>query len=60
MTSVAHRLGGGAAAYSASQPLRALCDVEAARQHLQFAHKHRVALGRILAGADITYPPYIT
>jgi indole-3-acetate monooxygenase len=60
VTSVAHRLGGGAAAYSSSPLLRALCDVEAARQHLQFAHKHRVALGRVLAGVDATYPPYIT
>jgi indole-3-acetate monooxygenase len=60
VTSVAHRLGGGAAAYSNSPLLRALCDVEAARQHLQFARKHRVPLGRILAGVDVTYPPYIT
>jgi indole-3-acetate monooxygenase len=60
VTSVAHRLGGGAAAYEGSPLLRALCDVEAARQHLQFAHKHRMTLGKILAGVDVAYPPYIT
>jgi alkylation response protein AidB-like acyl-CoA dehydrogenase len=59
VTSVAHRLGGGAATYVGSPLLRALCDVQAARQHLQFAHKHRLALGRILAGVDVAYPPYI-
>jgi indole-3-acetate monooxygenase len=59
VTSVAHRLGGGAATYAGSPLLRALCDIEAARQHLQFAHKHRVTFGRILAGVDVAYPPYI-
>ena len=60
VTAVAHRLGGGAAAYADSPLLRALCDVEAARQHFQFAHTHRIELGKALAGLDVTYPPYIT
>jgi alkylation response protein AidB-like acyl-CoA dehydrogenase len=60
VTAVAHRLGGGAAAYGASPLLHALNDVYAARQHYQFAHEHRSALGRVLAGVDETYPPYIT
>jgi hypothetical protein len=34
--------------------------VEAARQHYQFAHQHRIELGKVLAGLDVTYPPYIT
>jgi len=58
VTSVAHRLGGGAAAYGDGPLLRALNDVEAARQHFQFAHEHRNTLGRIVAGD--TYPPYMT
>ena len=52
---VPHRLGGGAAAYADSPLLRALCDVEAARQHFQFAHTHRIELGKALAGLDVTY-----
>jgi alkylation response protein AidB-like acyl-CoA dehydrogenase len=54
-TSVAHRLGGGAAAYAGSRLLRALCDVEAARQHLLFAHAHRPALAQIRSGIDMPY-----
>ena len=57
---VAHRLGGGGAVYAASPLLHALDDVLAARQHFQFAHEHRIALGRVLAGVDARYPPYIT
>jgi hypothetical protein len=60
VTSVAHRLGGGAAAYAGNPLLRALCDVEAARQHYQFAHEHRIEHAKVLAGLDVTYPPYIT
>ncbi len=60
VASVAHRLGGGAAAYLDSPLLRALNDVEAARQHFQFAHEHRIVLGQIVAGCDVTYPPYVT
>ena len=26
----------------------------------EFAHEHRITLGRIVAGCDDTYPPYIT
>jgi indole-3-acetate monooxygenase len=60
VTAVAHRLGGGAAAYADSPLLRALNDVQAARQHFQFGHEHRVELGRVVAGLNVTYPPYIT
>lgn len=60
VTAEAHRLGGGAAAYAGSPLLRALDDVLAARQHYQFAREHRVGLGRVLAGVDDRYPPYIT
>jgi indole-3-acetate monooxygenase len=59
-TSVAHQLGGGAAAYADSRLLRALCDVQAARQHLLFSHKHLPELARPLVGLDTTYPPFIT
>jgi indole-3-acetate monooxygenase len=58
-TSTAHRLGGGAAAYRDSPLLRALDDVHAARQHLLFAHKHRVELGKALAGLEVRYPPFL-
>ncbi len=60
VTGVAHRLGGSAAVYADSPLLHALDDVLAARQHFQFAAEHRVDLGRVLAGLDATYPPYIT
>ena len=59
VTSVAHRLGGGAAAYHGSPLLRAVNDVLAARQHLLFSHQHRAELGRILAGLDAAYPPFV-
>jgi alkylation response protein AidB-like acyl-CoA dehydrogenase len=58
-TSTAHQLGGGAAAYRDSPLLRALDDVHAARQHLLFAHKHRAALGKALAGLEVHYPPFL-
>ena len=58
-TSVAHQLGGGAAAYTGSRLLRALGDVQAARQHLLFSHKHLPELAKPLAGLDTTYPPFI-
>ena len=60
VTAVAHRLGGGSAAYADSRLLRALDDVLAARQHYQFAHDHRAPLGRVLTGVSDSYPPYIT
>jgi indole-3-acetate monooxygenase len=60
VTGVAHRLGGGATVYSSSPLLHALHDVQAARQHYQFAAEHRIGLGKVLAGLDETYPPYIT
>jgi alkylation response protein AidB-like acyl-CoA dehydrogenase len=59
VTSTAHQLGGGAAAYRDSPLLRALDDVHAARQHLLFAHKHRVELGKALAGLEVRYPPFL-
>jgi indole-3-acetate monooxygenase len=59
VTSVAHQLGGGAAAYRGSHLLRALCDVQAGRQHWLFARQHLVELGKIVAGLDATYPPYV-
>jgi alkylation response protein AidB-like acyl-CoA dehydrogenase len=56
---ITHRLGGGAAAYRASPLLRALCDVETARQHMMFSHGLRPNLARILAGTDEAYPPFV-
>jgi alkylation response protein AidB-like acyl-CoA dehydrogenase len=56
---VVHRLGGGAAAYRASPLLRALRDVETARQHMMFGHGLRPNLARILAGTDEAYPPFV-
>jgi alkylation response protein AidB-like acyl-CoA dehydrogenase len=58
-TSVAHQLGGGGAAYAGSPLLRALCDVEAARQHQLFAHKHRSEFVKVLAGMGTSYPPFL-
>jgi indole-3-acetate monooxygenase len=59
VTSVAHNLGGGDAAYADSPLPRALRDVETARQHLLYAHKHRVELGKALVGLDVVYPPFL-
>jgi alkylation response protein AidB-like acyl-CoA dehydrogenase len=59
VTATAHRLGGGAAAYAGSPLLRALNDVQAARQHILFGHHHLAPLGRILAGEDRPYPPLV-
>jgi alkylation response protein AidB-like acyl-CoA dehydrogenase len=58
-TSGAHHLGGGAAAYRGSRLLRAINDVQAARQHLLFSHHHLGELGKLLAGLDVSYPPYV-
>jgi alkylation response protein AidB-like acyl-CoA dehydrogenase len=58
-TSVAHQLGGGAAAYTGNRLLRALVDIHAARQHLLFAPTHRPVLGRALVGLDVSYPPFV-
>ena len=58
-TSAAHQLGGGAAAYTGSRLLRALCDVHAGRQHLLFSPKHLPELAKPLAGLNSTYPPFI-
>jgi alkylation response protein AidB-like acyl-CoA dehydrogenase len=59
VTSAAHHLGGGAAAYRGSRLLRALNDVQAARQHLLFSHHHLSELGKAVAGLDVAYPPYV-
>ncbi|MEH2622264.1 alkylation response protein AidB-like acyl-CoA dehydrogenase [Bradyrhizobium sp. AZCC 1719] len=59
VTSTAHHLGGGAAAYRGSRLLRALSDVQAARQHLLFSHHHLGELGKLVAGLDLAYPPYV-
>ena len=56
----AHRLGGGAAAYRTSPLLRALRDVETARQHAMFSHGLRPHLARTLAGTDEAHPPFVT
>jgi alkylation response protein AidB-like acyl-CoA dehydrogenase len=55
----AHRLGGGAAAYRTSPLLRALRDVETARQHHIFSRGLRAQLARILAGTDEAFPPFV-
>ena len=59
VTSTAHQLGGGAAIYRGSRLLRALSDVQAARQHLLFSHQHLSNLGKLIAGLDGVYPPYV-
>jgi alkylation response protein AidB-like acyl-CoA dehydrogenase len=59
VTSTAHHLGGGTAAYRGSRLLRALNDVQAARQHLLFSHHHLSELGKLVAGLDVAYPPYV-
>jgi indole-3-acetate monooxygenase len=59
VTSTAHHLGGGAAAYRGSRLLRALNDVQAGRQHLLFSHHHLSELGKLVAGLDVPYPPYV-
>jgi indole-3-acetate monooxygenase len=59
VTSVAHHIGGGSAAYRASTLLRALGDVQASRQHLLFAPKHRSELAKILAGVETSYLPFV-
>jgi len=55
----AHRLGGGAAAFRTSPLLRALRDVETARQHMMFSRGMRAHLGRVLAGTDEVFPPFV-
>jgi indole-3-acetate monooxygenase len=55
----AHRLGGGAAAYLTSPLLRALRDVETARQHTMFSRGLRSHLARTLAGTDEAHPPFV-
>jgi NADPH-dependent ferric siderophore reductase len=60
VTTVAHRLGGGAATYADSRLLRALNDIQAVQQHYQFAREHRIELACALTGITDRYPPYIT
>jgi alkylation response protein AidB-like acyl-CoA dehydrogenase len=54
-----HRLGGGAAAYRTSPLLRALRDVETARQHMMFSRGLRHHVARALAGTDEAHPPFV-
>jgi alkylation response protein AidB-like acyl-CoA dehydrogenase len=58
-TTTAHRLGGGPAAYNNSVLLRALRDVQTARQHTLFAHGHAGRLGPSAAGIEVVAPPYV-
>jgi alkylation response protein AidB-like acyl-CoA dehydrogenase len=55
----AHRLGGGASTYRTSPLLRALRDVETARQHAMFNRGLRPQLARTLAGTDEAHPPFV-
>ena len=55
----AHRLAGGAGAYRGNRQLRALRDVETARQHAMFNHGFRPALARIIAGTGEARPPFV-
>ena len=55
----AHRLGGGAAAYRTSPLLRALRDVETARQHMMFSRGLRPHLARTIAGTEEALPPFV-
>jgi len=57
--SVAHRLGGGSAAYAGHPLMTALLDVHTARQHISFGHHYRATLGRIAAGSDEQLPPFV-
>jgi indole-3-acetate monooxygenase len=59
VTSTAHRLGGGRAAYLRSPLARKLRDVHAARQHIMFGFGNRPLLGRALAGMQVFAPPFI-
>lgn len=59
VTSVAHRLSGGAAAYAGHRVLASLRDVETARQHILFSHQLRPALMRIASGVQGVVPPFV-
>ncbi len=59
VTSTAHRLGGGSAAYADSSLLRRLRDVQTARQHIMFGRSHRPLFAKALAGEDTFAPPFI-
>jgi alkylation response protein AidB-like acyl-CoA dehydrogenase len=59
VTSTAHRLGGGSAAYADSSLLRRLRDVQTARQHIMFGRGGRPMMAKTLAGEDTFMPPFI-
>lgn len=59
VTSAAHRMGGGAAAFTGSPLARALRDVHTARQHIMFGVVHRPVLAQALAGMDVFAPPFV-
>jgi alkylation response protein AidB-like acyl-CoA dehydrogenase len=58
-TSTAHRLAGGQAAYNDSRILRALRDVQTARQHMLFARGLATRLAPIATGIDEAAPPFV-
>lgn len=60
VASTCHRLGGGAAAYAGHRLLRALRDVETARQHIMFGWGSRPMLGQAVAGLPTFAPPLVT
>ena len=57
--STAHRLCGGAAAYSGHRLLTALLNIHTARQHISLSHHLNPALIRIAAGIDESAPPFV-
>jgi alkylation response protein AidB-like acyl-CoA dehydrogenase len=59
VAAIAHRLGGGEAAYRRSPLLRTVRDVETIRQHVIFSPSLRGHLGRALAGTDEPFPPFV-
>ena len=52
-------LGGGPAAYNNSVLLRALRDVQTARQHTLFSRGLTARLGPSAAGIDVSVPPFL-
>ena len=59
VTSTAHRLGGGSAAYADSSLLRRLRDVQTARQHVMFGRGARPLMAKALSGEDTFAPPFL-
>ena len=57
VASTAHRLAGGAGAFEGNRFLGILQDTHTARQHVFFAHRHRPAAARALAGLPVSAAP---